>query len=185
MRLAFFVNDVATEVDEYTTTRLARAAAQRGHQVTYVGVEDVELGESDGQLLAWAHAAVFKKDDTLEGFMERIKEREAERIVMDDLDALFLRNSGPTHFGGRRDETRRLLKLRQHRMDMFKLHPDRPRDWRPTTRAHYLPHFALAAPMAWLEPDNENLTVADPATTSATLPVKRGPMSSPLANSPR
>lgn len=25
MRLAFFVNDVATEVDEYTTTRLARA----------------------------------------------------------------------------------------------------------------------------------------------------------------
>ncbi|HET9998560.1 MAG TPA: glutathione synthase [Nocardioides sp.] len=92
MRLAFFVNDVATEVDEYTTTRLARAAAQRGHQVTYVGVEDVELGESDGQLLAWAHAAVFKKDDTLEGFMERIKEREAERIVMDDLDALFLRN---------------------------------------------------------------------------------------------
>ena len=32
------------------------------------------------------------KDDTLESFMERIKERDAERIVMDDLDALFLRN---------------------------------------------------------------------------------------------
>ena len=92
MRLAFFVNDVATEVDEYTTTRLARAAAQRGHQVTYVGVEDVELGESEGQLLAWAHAAEFEKDDTLAGFMERVKERDAERIVMDDLDALFLRN---------------------------------------------------------------------------------------------
>ena len=32
MRLAFFVNDVATEVDEYTTTRLARAAAQGGRE---------------------------------------------------------------------------------------------------------------------------------------------------------
>ena len=52
MRLAFFVNEVATEVDEYTTTRLARAAAQRDHEVWYVGVEDVELGESDGRLLA-------------------------------------------------------------------------------------------------------------------------------------
>ena len=92
MRLAFFVNDVATEVDEYTTTRLARAAAQGGHEVWYVGVGDVELGESDGQLVARAHAAEFDKDDTLESFMERIKERDADRIVMDDLDALFLRN---------------------------------------------------------------------------------------------
>ena len=92
MRLAFFVNDVATEIDEYTTTRLARAAAQRGHEVWYVGVEDVELGESDGRLMARAHAAVFKANDTLEKFMERVKDRDAERIVMDDLDALFLRN---------------------------------------------------------------------------------------------
>ena len=92
MRLAFFVNEVATEVDEYTTTRLARAAAQRDHEVWYVGVEDVELGESDGRLLARAHAAVFKKGDSLAGFMDRVKERDAERIVMDDLDALFLRN---------------------------------------------------------------------------------------------
>jgi len=92
MRLAFFVNEVATEIDEYTTTRLARAAAQRGHQVWYVGLGDVELGQRDGQLLARAHAAEFDKDDTLESFMERIKGREVERIVLDDLDALFLRN---------------------------------------------------------------------------------------------
>jgi glutathione synthase len=92
MRLAFFVNDVATEVDEYTTTRLARAAAQGGHEVWYVGVGDLEHGERDGQLSARAHAAEIEKDDTLERFMKRIKERDAERIVMDDLDALFLRN---------------------------------------------------------------------------------------------
>lgn len=92
MRLAFFVNDVATEIDEYTTTRLARAAAQRGHEVWYVGVGDVEFGDSDGHLVARAHAAEFGTDDTLETFMKSIKERDAERIVMDDLDALFLRN---------------------------------------------------------------------------------------------
>ena len=57
MRLAFFVLDVATEIDEYATTRLARAAAQGGHEVWYVGVGDVEHGESDGQLSARAHAA--------------------------------------------------------------------------------------------------------------------------------
>lgn len=92
MRLAFFVKDVATEIDEYATTRLARAAVQGGHEVWYVGVEDVELGESDGQFMARAHAAAFEQGDTLEIFMERIKERDAERIVMDDLDVLFLRN---------------------------------------------------------------------------------------------
>ena len=30
MRIAFLVNDVDTEVDEYATTRLARAAARGG-----------------------------------------------------------------------------------------------------------------------------------------------------------
>jgi glutathione synthase len=92
MRLAFFVNDVATEIDEYTTTRLARAAVQDSHEVWYVGVGDVEAGDSDGQLTARAHAAEFQSDDTLETFMERIKERDAERIVLDDLDVFFLRN---------------------------------------------------------------------------------------------
>ena len=91
MKIAFLVNEVATEVDEYTTTRRARAAAQCGHRVWYVGVGDAELGV-DGQMVARAHAAELTKGDTLEGFMERVKERDAERIVMDDLDALFLRN---------------------------------------------------------------------------------------------
>ena len=91
MRVAFLVNEVSTEVDEYTTTQLARAAAQLGHEVWYVGVGDAELG-GDGQLAARAHAAAFKDGDTLADFMERVKEHDAERIAMDDLDALFLRN---------------------------------------------------------------------------------------------
>jgi glutathione synthase len=92
MRLAFFVNDVTTEIDEYATTRLARAASRSGHEVWYIGVGDVELGESDGKLVARAHAAVFDEHDTLESFLTATQKRDAERIVMDDLDALFLRN---------------------------------------------------------------------------------------------
>ena len=92
MRLALLVNDVATEVDEYTTTRLARAAAQGGHEVWYVGVGDVELGESDGRLVGRAHAAPSQRLDTLERFMERIKTGDNERVSLDELDAVFLRN---------------------------------------------------------------------------------------------
>ncbi|BEL06710.1 glutathione synthase [Actinoplanes sichuanensis] len=92
MKIAFFVNDVATEIAEYGTTRLARAAGLGGHQVWYVGVGDVELGESDGRLVANAHAAVFQEGDTLETFLKATRDRDAEHLVLDDLDALFLRN---------------------------------------------------------------------------------------------
>ncbi len=92
MRLAFIVNEVATEVTEFTTTRLARAAARRGHEVWYVGIGDVELGESDGHLQARARAATLADEDTLEIFMERIKDRGPDRLVLDELDAVFLRN---------------------------------------------------------------------------------------------
>ena len=91
MRLAFVVNDVATEIDEYTTTRLARAACQGGHEVWYVGVADVELGESEGHLVARARRATFEAGDTLESFLERVKEETPQRVVLDHLDALYLR----------------------------------------------------------------------------------------------
>ena len=50
MRLAFVVNDVATEIDEDTTPRLARAAAQAGHETWYLGVGDLELGSDEGSI---------------------------------------------------------------------------------------------------------------------------------------
>jgi hypothetical protein len=48
MRLAFFVNDVATEIDEYTTTRLARAAAQGGHEIGTSGSETSSTANATG-----------------------------------------------------------------------------------------------------------------------------------------
>lgn len=92
MKIAFLVNDVDTEIDEYATTRLARAAARAGHEAWYIGVGDVEFGSSDGLFAAMARPAKWTAEDTLASFMERIKASDPERIVMDDLDALFLRN---------------------------------------------------------------------------------------------
>ena len=42
MRIAFVVNNVETEVDEYATTRLAKAANLMGHEVWYVGLGRLE-----------------------------------------------------------------------------------------------------------------------------------------------
>ncbi len=92
MRMAFFVTDVLTEVDEFTTTRLARAALQAGHEVWYVGVADVEVGAAEGHLVARGRRAELEDADTLESLMNRLKERDPERVTMDELDALFIRN---------------------------------------------------------------------------------------------
>ena len=51
MRIAFVVNRVETEIDEYATTRLAKAAALMGHEVWYIGLGDVEIGEPDGEIV--------------------------------------------------------------------------------------------------------------------------------------
>jgi glutathione synthase len=92
MKMAFLVNRVETEVDEYTTTRLAKAAALMGHEVWYVGLEDLRIGEPDGEIGAHARAAPARKNDTLTAFVDRVKARSAERIRLDKLDAAFIRN---------------------------------------------------------------------------------------------
>jgi glutathione synthase len=92
MKIAFFVNDVATEVDEFTTTRLAIAAARLGHETWYVGAGDIEY-EPDESLRARAHRAEWSEGDDLTAFLERVQEAdEAPRVVLEDFDAVMLRN---------------------------------------------------------------------------------------------
>jgi len=92
MKMAFLVNRVETEVDEYATTRLAKAAALMGHDVWYVGLGDVRIGEPDGEIGAHARPSIARGDDTLTAFVDRVKETSAERMRLDKLDAVFLRN---------------------------------------------------------------------------------------------
>jgi glutathione synthase len=92
MRIAFVVNRVETEIDEYTTTRLAKAAALMGHEVWYVGLGDLRIREPDGEIGAHARPGIARDDDTLTAFVDRMKESSADRIRLDKLDAVFLRN---------------------------------------------------------------------------------------------
>ena len=80
MRMAFLVNRVETEIDEYATTRLAKAAALMGHEVWYIGLGDVRIGEPDGEIGAHARLGIARDDDTLTAFVDRMKESSAERI---------------------------------------------------------------------------------------------------------
>jgi len=92
MRIAFLVNRVDTEIDEYATTRLAKRASLMGHEVWYVGLGDLRIGEPDGEIGAHAHPGVAREADTLTEYTDRVKESSTEHIRLDELDALFLRN---------------------------------------------------------------------------------------------
>ena len=92
MKIGFVVNSVATEKPQYTTTRLALAAARGGHDTWLIGVDDFSH-RADGSVAAHAHVARPTKDRSLKAFLERIQaDEEGETITVDDLDVLMMRN---------------------------------------------------------------------------------------------
>jgi glutathione synthase len=92
MKIAFFVNEMATEESEYGTTRLAKAACERGHEVWYVSVGDLDVFPDDG-LHALGHRAHYRDDDDLKTFLERAQDDESSSdIVLDRFDAVWVRN---------------------------------------------------------------------------------------------
>lgn len=102
MRIAFVVNRVATEEAGYTTTRLALTANRKGHDVWLIGVENFSH-EPSGSVTALARKAPDKKYRSLESFLESVQGDAAtvERIEIDDLDALVMRND-PAEDAGER-----------------------------------------------------------------------------------
>lgn len=93
MKIAFVVNDVMTEQAVYTTTRLAMAAVNSGHQSYLLGVGDF-IYAPDGSIQAHVRSANGGTYDSLEDYLSTVqsKETESERINLDDLDILLLRN---------------------------------------------------------------------------------------------
>ena len=93
MKIGFVVNSVATEQAVYTTTRLAMTARRMGHEAWLMGVGDFAY-DPDESLRALAHAAPSKKFKSNENFLEELRGEKAkrERITIDELDVLFLRN---------------------------------------------------------------------------------------------
>jgi glutathione synthase len=99
MKIAFFVNDLETELDNYTTTRLALAAHARGHEVWYAGAEDLTT-LPDSSLTARAAPLPQKKFRSLKSLLAAAQEAERETLELEELDVFWLR-SDPAAEGDR------------------------------------------------------------------------------------
>jgi len=93
VKLGLVVNDVFTESPGYTTTRLAVAALQLGHEVWEMGVGDLAY-DPDDSIRARARTVPRKKYKTTEGYLKDLHGKNAvtERISIDELDVVMLRN---------------------------------------------------------------------------------------------
>lgn len=93
MRIGFVVNDVKTEEAGYTTIRLAMAARNHGHQPWLIGVGDLAY-DPDERIRARAWSVPNKKYKDGQAFLADLHGKAAvrERVTVDDLDVLMLRN---------------------------------------------------------------------------------------------
>lgn len=91
MKIGFVVNDIENESPRYTTSALAWEAGRRGHEICYVPVEAFVLGV-DCRLAARALRPHKKFSDGQEGLLESLRAAEPERLPLDELDVLMLRN---------------------------------------------------------------------------------------------
>ena len=103
MRFGFVVNDIRTEEPGYSTTRLAMAAINRGHEAWVMGAGDFAY-DSDEHIRARARSAPKQKytssDVYLADLQSKVKAKQ-ERITVDELDVLMLRSDPSTDTGMR------------------------------------------------------------------------------------
>lgn len=102
MRLGLVCNDCATEEASYTTTRLGLKAVEMGHEVWLMGVADF-ASDPDDSVRAWARAAPETSYGSAAEYLAAVQGDSArvERITVDDLDVLFLRNDPAADLGTR------------------------------------------------------------------------------------
>lgn len=101
MRIAFLINSFETEQEVYTTTRLALAAHRAGHDVAYLSVEDFVYDPDESLLVRVRRpASTFKTTKTLFNALTGDGHTE-ERLPVEDLDVLLLRNDPADDAGER------------------------------------------------------------------------------------
>ncbi|MFT5153577.1 MAG: glutathione synthase [Planctomycetota bacterium] len=93
MRIGFLVNDIKTEEVGFTTIRLACEAVNQGHKAFVMGVGDLAY-DPDEHIRARARTVPKERYKSHEGFFADLQGKNAvsERVSVDDLDVLFLRN---------------------------------------------------------------------------------------------
>ncbi len=94
MKIAFFVNDIATEKPIFTTTRLAMEASNRGHEVWFIGAQDFTY-EANETVSASGRSASPRKYRSPDTYLAAVRGEHgvAKQISVDELDVLMLRNN--------------------------------------------------------------------------------------------
>ncbi|CAN5736354.1 glutathione synthase [soil metagenome] len=102
MKIGFVCNDIATEETGYTTTRLGLSALEMGHEPWLMSVGDFG-NDADNSVRAWARSAPKKSYRTTTTYLADLQGDKAkvERINVDDLDVLMLRNDPAADLGVR------------------------------------------------------------------------------------
>ncbi len=93
MKIGFIVNDIMTEQAGYTTIRMAMEAVNKGHEAWLMSVGNLAY-DPDENVRARARKAPAKQYKSTETYLNDIqgKKSKEERITVDDLDILMLRN---------------------------------------------------------------------------------------------
>ena len=93
MKLGIAINALNTEQADYTTTHLAMAATNLGHEVWYLGMGDFSY-DADEHVHAHAVTVTKKRYRSAEVYLNTLRGRAAvrQRIDFRDLDVLLLRN---------------------------------------------------------------------------------------------
>lgn len=99
MRIGFVLNDVMNETLPSTTINLVVSALHMGHEVWLMGVADFAYDPND-TIHAHAVSASKKRFKDTEEYMCHIVSKDAkkERITVEDLDVLMLRNDPAADF---------------------------------------------------------------------------------------
>ena len=102
IKLAFAVNRVATEQDNYTTIRLARKASGRGHDVALIGLGDF-ICDADNRICAMASVAKVGRYKNDTSYLAHLQDKghEKTRIALADYDILMLRSDPAVEMGQR------------------------------------------------------------------------------------
>ena len=100
MRIAFLINSFETEKETYTTTRLALAAHKAGHDVRYLSVEDFICDPDESlKVRVRAPGGTYKTEKTF--WAGVTDDGEEERLAVEEIDALLLRNDPADDAGAR------------------------------------------------------------------------------------
>ena len=101
MKLAFVINQLESEKDVYSTTRLSRIGSARGHEIALIELGDF-IYDAGGKICAMATLVGETNYDNDTDFLKEIQtNRERERICLEDYDILMLRSDPADEIGTR------------------------------------------------------------------------------------